>query len=506
MDTSLYSLADGCFALRVRAAATDADAEQRLPTHSILLVDASESMLDGNKLENVKHSASMVLNFLGATDKMSIVTFGEDATRVIAAASCAPEAKPVLEKSIRDLTTNGCTNMSAGLLAVRRILEEQSQCDGPDATIKTGLLLLTDGHANRGDASAAGLQRILASLREAWPGLTTNVVGYGLDHNVDLLKSMAEQSQGSYSVVESREGAATVIGDMLGTLFSCVAQQMVVRVPGGLRPEGTQFTMDVNGEIKVGDVIEGGEALILLTPDAAGGGGGAITVDGYLLPSLEAYRVVRPLAEAATDLPADLVDHITLTRLRYRCAALFRELRESPEVERIEAIRAEVSAMEVTLGVERFVGNAVASMLVAECGSLRKAMDALTNPRMRNPDRLFRRMAAHEALTSLGRGMTRAIDSDDDEPENPHARFGRASTVPEPVAPGAPAPLNYVASPFRNRTARRVTNLMATMSSLAPEDVDAVRAAAAEASQYSVGGATQGAGAQGAQADASNPC
>lgn len=506
MDTSLFSLADGTFALRVRAAATTT--EQRLPTHSILLIDASESMLDSNKLENVKHSASMVLNFLGATDKMSIVTFGEDATRVIAAASCAPEAKPVLEKKIRDLVVNGCTNLSAGLLAVRRILEEQAA--GPDATIKTGLLLLTDGHANRGDASAGGLQRILASLREAWPGLTTNVVGYGLDHNVDLLKSMAEQSQGSYSVVESREGAATVIGDMLGTLFSCVAQQVVVRVPGGLRPEGTQFTMDVNGEIKVGDVIEGGEALILLRPDAAGGGGGAITVDGYLLPSLEAYRAVRPLAEAATDLPTDLADQITLTRLRYKCAALFRELRESPEVERIEAIRGEVSAMEVALGAERFVGNAVASMLVAECGSLRKAMEALTNPRMRNPDRLFRRMAAHEALTSLGRGITRAIDSDDEEPENPRVRFGRASVVPEPMAPGAPAPLNYVTSPFRNRTAQRVTNLMATMSSLAPEDVDAVRAAAAEASLYSVGGATtdaanaHGAGAH--AAGASNPC
>lgn len=505
MDTSLFSLADGCFALRVCAAATDANAEQRLPTHSILLVDASESMLDGNKLENVKHSASMVLNFLGAADKMSIVTFGEDATRVIAAASCAPEAKPVLEKSISDLTTNGCTNMSAGLLAVRRILEEQS--NGPDATIKTGLLLLTDGHANRGDASVAGLQRILTSLREVWPGLTTNVVGYGLDHNVDLLKSMAEQSQGTYSVVESREGAATVIGDMLGTLFSCVAQQVVVRVPGGLRPEGTQFTMDVNGEIKVGDVIEGGEALILLKPDAAGGGGGAITVDGYLLPSLDSYRVVRPLAEAATEVPEELVDRVTLARLRYKCAVLFHELRESPELSRIEAIRAEVSAMEVALGAERFIGNAVASMLVAECGSLRKAMDALTNPRMRNPDRLFRRMAAHEALTSLGRGMTRAIDSDEDEPENPRLRFG--SAAPEPFAP-ASAALNYVTTPFQNRTARRVTNLMATMSSLAPEDAAAVHAAVAEASLYSVGGATNVADAQGAgasaQADTSNPC
>lgn len=474
METNLYSLGAGEYALQIRA--TETGASQRIPTHSILLIDASESMEDGNKLEHVKHSTRLVLNFLGATDKMSILTFGENATRYCAAASCAPDAKPALEKHIADLHTNGCTNLSAGLLAVRRVLEEQDT--GPTPSIKTGLLILTDGHANRGDSSAAGLQRIIAQLHERWPGLSVNIVGYGTDHNAELLKAMAEQTQGAYSIVESREGAATVIGDMLGSLFSCVAQQVIVRVPSGFKPLGTQFTLTVNHEIAIGDIYEGGETLILLRADPAGGGG-PLTVDGYLLPSLDAFRQVCDLTGATTDVPDTLAAQIALTRLRYTCAALFRELRESPEVARINAIRGEITTMETALGETRFAGNPVADMLISECASLRKAADALTNPRMRNPASLFRRMAAHEALTSLGRGTARAIDSDSDT-EDPMAHPRRVAFS----RPAAPPPLNYVTSP-QGRTARRVTNLMNTMSSIAPEDAETMRSAAAEASQYS---------------------
>ena len=149
--------------------------------------------------------------------------------------------------------------------------------------------------------------------------------------------------------------------------------------------------------------------------------------------------------------------------------------------------------MEVTLAVERFIGNAVASMLVAECASLRKAMDALTNPRMRDPAALFRRMAAHEAFTSLGRGTTRAIEEEDEEPPAWAGRrvgFRGFGTFSAPAAGDPTPPAAYMTSPYQGRTALRVTNLMSSLSSMDPRDAEAVRSAAAEASQYSGGNAT----------------
>ena len=44
----------------------------RVPTHIILLIDVSESMIDDNKLINVKKCAASIVNFLNDSEKIGI--------------------------------------------------------------------------------------------------------------------------------------------------------------------------------------------------------------------------------------------------------------------------------------------------------------------------------------------------------------------------------------------------------------------------------------------------
>jgi Mg-chelatase subunit ChlD len=488
MQSSLFKLTDGAYALRVSAAAAAA-AEQRQKTHFILCIDTSDSMSDGNKLANVKHSASLVLHFLGPQDRLSIVTFGDDATIQAHAVACDPEQKGVISDVIDRIRTDGCTNLSGGLIRIREILAARP---ADVAALKTGILLLTDGHANRGVYGADPLKSVVRQLHETFPGVSLQVVGYGTDHNAELLKSFAELTQGTYSIVDDREGAATIIGESLGNLFSCVAQQVTVSPGGKLDLEGTQFT--VAGEparIQVGDIYEGNETLLLFKPKEGAAAWG-ITVSGTLLPSLESVKTLHLLEDANTEPPAELTQAVLLTRARYTVARLFKDLREYRlGSSRFATILEEVAKVEAQLAG---LDTSIAQMLKAECTSIRNAVETLQNGTRGEAAAVATRLVSHEAYTNMARGVVAAItpgappqaprfprsnavsfsESDDEEdPTNQTSRRRRTSG-----AALAATASQYMTTPAASRMTNRVTRLMATMSVGGEETAAAVHEAA----------------------------
>ena len=115
----------------------------RQPVHIIMLVDTSGSMADYGKLESVKKSLRFMLSLLSPEDRLSLITFDNDATLILN--KVVPDAAN-LDATIYKidmLDVNGSTNMSAGLLEARSVVEV-------DTGRKQGIILLTDGHANVG--------------------------------------------------------------------------------------------------------------------------------------------------------------------------------------------------------------------------------------------------------------------------------------------------------------------------------------------------------------------
>ncbi len=498
MDSTLYRLEDGTFALTLKAvaaASAGSAGAQRLPTHFILLIDTSDSMADSSKLANVKHSASLVLHFLGPQDRLSVVTFGDDATTHAKAVECTPDQKEALNAMFERIRTDGCTNLSAGLLAVRDMLARREPAV---ATLKTGILLLTDGHANRGVARADMLRDMVRQIHDEYPDISLQAVGYGTDHNAELLKGVAEQTAGTYSIVDDREGAATVIGDTLGNLFSCVAQRVTV-VPGcQIEPEGTQFV--VSGDpprVQIGDLYEETETLMLFKfkdEDL----GYAITVRGTLLPSMAAYESELILDDAVMEIPWSVKKAVDLTRCRYRISALFKDLREFRlGANRFADVLTKVEAEETLLKQPHYYDDAVAKMLLAECASLREATAVLQRGSYHDVHDMTTRLVSHEAYTNLARGTTQTIQRpprgnsfSEEEAEDPTltaASRNRRVRFPDPIGAGLNATASqYMTSPYANRTARRVTQLMATMSA-GGDEAEAAAHEAANLSQMATG-------------------
>ena len=463
MQSELHRLACGSYALRIRPTQ---QLEQRLPTHFILVIDTSDSMSDNNKLANVKHSASLVLHFLGQHDRLSLITFGDDATIHAHAVACSPEQKGVLLDTIDRIRTDGCTNLSAGIVRIRELLSNRA---ADIATLKTGILLLTDGHANRGVCGADPLQSVVRQLHESYPSVTLQVVGYGTDHNGDLLKAFAQLTQGTYSIVDDREGAATVIGESLGNLFSCVAQQVSLTPGGKIELEGTQFQMGTSSgaaapRIQIGDIYEGNDTLILFKTQEPVPWG--IQLQGTLLPSLEPFHTLHLLTDASVGPNADLERSVKLTRGRYTVSRLFKELREFRlGATRFAEILRATETLEQELADPVLNSCPIATMLKNECASIRNAVEAFQTGTRGDVAEVATRLVAHETYTSMGRGVVAAVSS--------RRRRSPSEEEEDPTTAS-----QYLTSPSAGRTARRVTRLMATMSMGGDETAEAAHEAA----------------------------
>jgi Ca-activated chloride channel family protein len=434
----------------------------RRGTHFILVIDTSTSMLEESRLENVKHSASLILNFLGPSDRLSLITFGEESEIHCSAVACTSEQKTVIQAVLDKITVDGCTNLSAGLMNVKTVINASSgPASGP--ALKCGVLLLTDGHANRGVHESDKLLKMFDTVHEQNPQLSFTVVGYGTTHNAVLMKSIAENTNGAYCVVENLEGAATVIGNTIGGLFSCSAQLVKLKCP-----EGTQVHWAhkvVNGSIIIGDIYDESEQILLFDiPKTAMAT--PLVLSGTTLPALEAFTVDVPVTPWSNNTNnTELYTAVDLTVLRYTCSSLFKELTTSSNMTETAA---KIAEFRTAIFAEKYNSNPVALMLRSECKSLETA---LANLRVSADANTMTRIHQHVAFTSLGRGMTQEISLTREE-DNPNHPVQETSQV---------------MSPGTSRIQRRVTNLMATMSSGGhpnPSDLAAARELSVAPSQH----------------------
>ena len=304
-------------ALRIKAPAQEQASRQ--PVHFIALVDTSGSMDGENRLINVVASLTFMLEHLTATDYLTVITFSTSATVAVTTTQLLPGAKTAIAQTLQGLVASGNTNLSAAILLARDCLAS-ALLAGIPAT-KTGILILTDGHANTGLIGEAELAALLAPV--AATGTTVSTIGYGTEHNSALLTQMATAGSGSYNVVNNVEDTASCIGDIIGGLLSCVAQNVVVEYPAGTTFE-TSYNVscaaaaaaaEPTKRVTIGDVLA--ESDIYIISSAA-----ATSVRGHLLPAGTAFAAEPvPAAEPA---PAELQAAVA-ARIRHEVAGFLRE-------------------------------------------------------------------------------------------------------------------------------------------------------------------------------------
>ena len=213
--TSLHAYScENYVAVRVRATGVPEDDSRSL--RIAFLLDASDSM-SGERLDSVKRTMHAARPLFTATDRVTVITFGDAATTVCRDHTMDTEGLDTFYSGIDAIMTDGCTNLSGALEALH-------QARGPwDAVI-----LLTDGHINVGVTNIAGL----TAMAQGIGPMPFYTLGYGADHNRVLLRDLALNSRGSYTFVDSNEVLPVAMGEMIGGLRTQVLRDVVVTVNG----------------------------------------------------------------------------------------------------------------------------------------------------------------------------------------------------------------------------------------------------------------------------------
>jgi uncharacterized protein YegL len=279
----------------LRGATPDTPIEEGPPIHFIVLLDKSGSMASHNRLKNAIKTISCALDLMKERDIFTLVTFESVVERHVFRQPLTPAAKLNLRTFLQNLVPNHNTHLSGALSMIHEIMDTSTSTSTStssnsnsssssnstsssvttEATVstatadthyKTGVFLLTDGEPTAGVCGLPELKEHVRILMERFPDITLTTAGYGEEHNATLLQELASLGNGSYNIVNNLEQVATVFGDVLGGLKTCIVQQMRILVPLSVR-QLTKFTERVVGdqkEIIVGDIISGGEITIVL--------------------------------------------------------------------------------------------------------------------------------------------------------------------------------------------------------------------------------------------------
>lgn len=187
----------------------------RTPLHLGFILDVSGSM-EGPRIEALQRTLELLIQSLQESDRLTLITYNAAATIVVDGCS----EKATLLDHVKSLQAGGGTNMGAGLLALQELTEKPS-----------AIFLLTDGHVNVGVRTVSGLSEIVR--RVVPPTIPIYTVGYGEDHNADILQAIALLSRGSHTYAEAAEMLPAIAGDILVAAETCVQKGILVGATQG---------------------------------------------------------------------------------------------------------------------------------------------------------------------------------------------------------------------------------------------------------------------------------
>jgi hypothetical protein len=320
--------------VRVRADCTTVPSR---PLQLAFLLDVSDSM-SGERLDAVKRTLQAARALFLGEDRVTVITFGDEATTVVHDHSMANLEE--FYRHIYRIRTHGCTNLSCGLESLH------ARGGAWDAVI-----LLTDGHINSGITSVAGLIEMAAGVGN----MPFYTLGYGADHNRELLRDLALQSRGSYTFVDSDEVLPVAMGEMIGGLRTEVLHNARISLGSGsgsgicecYEVGGTENTYRVGGVVANRDywcvfVNASGDVTVTLDADDMV----PTTVTPTPSESVEVYeqilrcRVARAMRAASIQQLTELLTEITelddavkaqplVLRMRGQIAEILEELRNT---------------------------------------------------------------------------------------------------------------------------------------------------------------------------------
>ena len=203
------------------------------PLNVTLVLDASGSMGDGNRVDIARAAAESIRQSLRPQDRLAVVHFTQDVIHDLTVTHQSPDAAAV-QRSIQRLAPHGSTNVQAGLNQGVRLADRIRQ-ERPEAY--NYVILMSDGVAN---VDATNPFAILESAydRNALNPLRLITIGVGINNYNDvLLEQLAQHGNGWYRYLDDTgQARATFSRDNWLALSTPFADQTRAQVTWGSRP------------------------------------------------------------------------------------------------------------------------------------------------------------------------------------------------------------------------------------------------------------------------------
>ncbi len=189
---------------------------ERQSFHLALLLDTSTSMA-GARLHSVKQTLHSVISHMQPTDALTLIEYNSATTILCKSLS----DKEQLTEITNSLKARAATNLEKAILQF------------PDDIQPDCICILTDGDNTEGLSGTQELQFL--AKRKLPSGVPMCCLGYGDDHNEDLLQSLAVQTRGSYTFMHNDEMVPVGVGTVLGSLETEVAKAATLSLKEGVK-------------------------------------------------------------------------------------------------------------------------------------------------------------------------------------------------------------------------------------------------------------------------------
>jgi Mg-chelatase subunit ChlD len=222
--------------IRVRAGVPEGKVD-RPRLSAVLALDVSGSM-HGQPIEHVIRSSERIVDLLAEGDAVGVVAFSSEARVVAPLRRLDAAARRRLQGEVRKLQAEGGTNISAGMSCGASLFPPRS------AGEQQILLLLSDGQPNVGPSTPRALASEAGQIRAR--NIAVSTLGYGAQHDENVLINIAELGGGRYAFVSEPQLAEASFVQALGTQLDVVLEGPrlvltpsedadIVRVLGDLR-------------------------------------------------------------------------------------------------------------------------------------------------------------------------------------------------------------------------------------------------------------------------------
>jgi Ca-activated chloride channel family protein len=238
-------------------APADEDARPRTPLNLALVLDRSGSMR-GQPLQEACRCAGLVIEGLGATDRASLVVFGDEVDVLVPNRLVGDPA--AFRVALAGVAPGGATALHDGW----RIGADQAVI-GHEPGMLSRVLLLSDGNANRGLTNPEAVARRCADALEQ--GVSTSTYGLGRRFNEELMLEMARAGGGNGYYGQTAEDLLDPFREEFDLLRAICATRLRLRLDA---PEGVEVSVlnryprGDDGRWALPDLAAGGEAWALV--------------------------------------------------------------------------------------------------------------------------------------------------------------------------------------------------------------------------------------------------